>query len=499
VPANGVLANDVSANGQPLTAMLASGPAHGTVTLNANGSFVYTPSSNFVGFDTFTYQAKGSDGTLSVPAAITIQVTYNFGGFQPPLSNGLTYALNRTIPIKFQLSDYNGKAVTSLSAVSSLQIAPIVNGVPGTPFNPTSTNNQGLQYSGGQYLFNWQTKGLNAGSYQIMLKLADGTMQTKTIQLTAGGNGANAQSVDGSDVTGGIAAGQLLGGNVELYVDNSNGELTPDELARIQDAVNAVDAVITPYGVAINEVTDPTQADVTLNMGSISAVGGYAQGILGCYTTTGTITLIQGWNWYAGSDPTQVGASQYDFQTTVTHELGHALGLGESSVTTSAMYGTLAPGTTIRTLTTADLNVPYDEGPADPQRAAVPAASTVAHAVAGNSAASGPSMPAPSNPSVPISGGPISAAEQLLADFILWNAMRNANQPALSTVPALWQSMDALMLQRLDALLSMEAGAMGVTKDTLMRDLFLASLSSPNVLVHGSRLPRGSWIASPAA
>jgi hypothetical protein len=35
-------------------------------------------------------------------------------------------------------------------------------------------------------------------------------------------------------------------------------------------------------------------------------------------------------------------------------------------------------------------------------------------------------------------------------------------------------------LQRLDALLSMEAGAMGMTKDTLLRDLSLASLSAPN-------------------
>ena len=47
-------------------------------------------------------------------------------------------------------------------------------------------------------------------------------------------------------------------------------------------------------------------------------------------------------------------------------------------------------------------------------------------------------------------------------------------------MPALWQSIDALALQRLDLLLSMEAGAMGVTKDNLMRELFFASLSSPN-------------------
>jgi hypothetical protein len=36
-------------------------------------------------------------------------------------------------------------------------------------------------------------------------------------------------------------------------------------------------------------------------------------------------------------------------------------------------------------------------------------------------------------------------------------------------------------MQRLDALLSMEAGALGVTKDTLMRDLFFANLSAQNI------------------
>jgi hypothetical protein len=68
VPANGVLSSDVSANGKPLTAVLASGPAHGTLTLNADGSFTYKPVANFVGADSFTYQARGSDGTLSAPA-----------------------------------------------------------------------------------------------------------------------------------------------------------------------------------------------------------------------------------------------------------------------------------------------------------------------------------------------------------------------------------------------------------------------------------------------
>jgi hypothetical protein len=49
--------------------------------------------------------------------------------------------------------------------------------------------------------------------------------------------------------SGTATAGALLGGEVDLYVDNANGDLTSDELARIQDAVNTVDATIAPYGV----------------------------------------------------------------------------------------------------------------------------------------------------------------------------------------------------------------------------------------------------------
>jgi hypothetical protein len=189
-------------------------------------------------------------------------------------------------------------------------------------------------------------------------------------ELSLSGNAASTQSADGSDVSAGDVAGQLLAGDVTVYVNDPNSLFTADELARIQDAVNAVDAVVEPYGVSVTETTDSSLANVIVNMNTTSAVGGYADGILGCWNPAGEITMIRGWNWYAGSDPTQIGASQYDFQTTLTHELGHALGLGESNDLTSAMNGTLAPATVIRTLTTTDLNIPYDESGADAQRVA---------------------------------------------------------------------------------------------------------------------------------
>jgi hypothetical protein len=66
---------------------------------------------------------------------------------------------------------------------------------------------------------------------------------------------------------------------------------------------------------------------------------------------------LTGWNWFTGADPTTIGAGQYDFETIVMHELGHAVGLGHSGDTGSVMYAYLSPGQTSRVVTSADLSV----------------------------------------------------------------------------------------------------------------------------------------------
>src|SRR5436190_2980692 len=57
VAASGVLANDSDLDGDALSALLVTSPAHGTLTLNTDGSFSYTPAANFNGIDSFTYKA----------------------------------------------------------------------------------------------------------------------------------------------------------------------------------------------------------------------------------------------------------------------------------------------------------------------------------------------------------------------------------------------------------------------------------------------------------
>ena len=73
VEAAGVLANDSTNSSAALAAVLATGPAHGTLALDADGGFTYTPSLGYVGADSFTYRASDSVA-LSDPATVHLTV-----------------------------------------------------------------------------------------------------------------------------------------------------------------------------------------------------------------------------------------------------------------------------------------------------------------------------------------------------------------------------------------------------------------------------------------
>ena len=78
----GVLANDGDLENDPLIAVLVSPAAHGSVTLNANGSFEYSPNAGYFGTDTFSYVPN--DGSLS--GNLTV-VTIHVQAVSPPVIN----------------------------------------------------------------------------------------------------------------------------------------------------------------------------------------------------------------------------------------------------------------------------------------------------------------------------------------------------------------------------------------------------------------------------
>ncbi|MBV5339617.1 MAG: DUF2341 domain-containing protein [Deltaproteobacteria bacterium] len=106
--APGVLSNDSDPEGATLTAQLVSGPSHGTLTLNSNGSFVFSPIANYVGSDTFTYRA--SDGTTnSNIATVTILVASSSGVL---FSDDFTRPADASAPLSPWTSALGSWAVT---------------------------------------------------------------------------------------------------------------------------------------------------------------------------------------------------------------------------------------------------------------------------------------------------------------------------------------------------------------------------------------------------
>src|SRR5205814_1508585 len=135
IAAPGVLGNDTDPDaGDTRTAVLASGPANGTLTLNADGSFTYTPSLNFNGTDSFTYKAKDAAGAVSDAATVTI--TVNAVNDVPTITDIVNQTVDEdiaTAALAFTIGDVETAAtvLTVTTASSNLTLVPAANMVLG--------------------------------------------------------------------------------------------------------------------------------------------------------------------------------------------------------------------------------------------------------------------------------------------------------------------------------------------------------------------------------
>ncbi|WP_432799176.1 PKD domain-containing protein [Poriferisphaera sp. WC338] len=93
VPAIGVLSNDTDANGDPLTAILVSDVSNGSLSLLSNGGFTYTPSTGYIGQDSFTYKANDTAEDSNV---VTVTITVNEVNQAPTVNAGSDVVL--TLP-----------------------------------------------------------------------------------------------------------------------------------------------------------------------------------------------------------------------------------------------------------------------------------------------------------------------------------------------------------------------------------------------------------------
>ena len=69
----GLLANDVDGSGNAASVVLVGKTSHGTLKLNADGSFNYAPAKNYTGSDSFTYKVNDGSSVSNV-ATVTIGI-----------------------------------------------------------------------------------------------------------------------------------------------------------------------------------------------------------------------------------------------------------------------------------------------------------------------------------------------------------------------------------------------------------------------------------------
>lgn len=128
------------ADGNALTYSLVTGPAHGTITFNADGSYTYTPGTDYNGADSFTFRA--SDGITNsnvASVALAIAAVNDAPVLAAPISDATTdedAAFSFTLP-GGTFTDVDGDALTlSASGLPSwLSFDPATRTFSGTPAN----------------------------------------------------------------------------------------------------------------------------------------------------------------------------------------------------------------------------------------------------------------------------------------------------------------------------------------------------------------------------
>ncbi|RHW43410.1 hypothetical protein D1B31_01755 [Neobacillus notoginsengisoli] len=141
-----------------------------------------------VGPQTQTITATDNAGNTR-DVTISYNVEYNFGEVLQPINKdgSSVFKAGSTVPVKFQLTDSKGAFISTANA--TLRYAKSSNQVFGDSVEAVSTsaatsgNLFRYDASSKQYIFNFSTKGLTGGTYQITITLDDGTTHKVVIGL----------------------------------------------------------------------------------------------------------------------------------------------------------------------------------------------------------------------------------------------------------------------------------------------------------------------------
>lgn len=283
-PASGVLANDSDPDSDALTAVLAVGPANGSLTLYADGGFTYTPTSGYTGADSFTYQASDSSlvsNIVTVLLAVEIPPLVINGGFEAG-ETGWTMAGNRVVyPNDGTYVAYEGTRMTIFNAGNSAPNATVSQSivtVPGSTYT--------LEFNIGILALNAAEQALQTsvtGATAPFVRtdtvtgngLGDSVWSPRTYSFVASGTSATLTFTDVSTTT---ALVDLMLDNVRLAVEPGGSSNTaPVAMADSYSTNQGATLVIPAAGILSNDsdaesnllsavlLSDPVHGNLALN------------------------------------------------------------------------------------------------------------------------------------------------------------------------------------------------------------------------------------------
>ena len=181
-------------NNLSITAISTSGATatfNPTATDDVDGSVPVTcsPTSGSIfpiGVSTVTCQATDSAGNTAT-GSFAVTVTYAWSGFLQPINQdgSSVFKLGSTIAVKFQLAGASSGVQNATAKFSYVKISNLVAGT-ATKTSTTAAPSTGdmFRFDGtSQYIYNWGTKGLTAGTYQLRIDLSDGVSRTVNVSL----------------------------------------------------------------------------------------------------------------------------------------------------------------------------------------------------------------------------------------------------------------------------------------------------------------------------
>ncbi|WP_283806453.1 VCBS domain-containing protein, partial [Bradyrhizobium neotropicale] len=322
VPGTGVLAGASDLDGDVLHSVLVNGPAHGTLTLNADGSFTYAPTADYNGTDSFTY--KVNDGLADSNVA-TVNIVVQAVNDPAVVSGAITGSVTEAGGVA------NGVAGTP-SATGTLTDTDVDN--PANTFTAVATaraSDHGYgtftMTSGGVWTYNLDNsnsavQALNAGATLIdtfTVTTIDGTAQVVTITINGTNDAAvlSADTVNLTETDSVLSTGGTLtihdvdspetfvaqagtSGHYGTFTVGTNGAWTyvtssaHDEFVAGQtytDTFSVVSSDGTASSVTINILGSNDAASISgTTTGSVTEAGGVNNAVAGTPSATGTLT-----------------------------------------------------------------------------------------------------------------------------------------------------------------------------------------------------------------